>query len=246
MTRTTKQSKWYFTKSTAALVFCAVLLSAQAPQAQGRGMAAPDVPIEPSALFSLPTGSIVQSMDLDVHGSGVLFSGSGSRPVGGLTLGLGDIAQMEMTTLSITSDVDHLNQLVGMPAAGLKVHVPLAQYAQGLAASFQRSGSFVQRAGEVEYETKAGEFYVIGTVANYPRPEHATEPTAGWRGLKIKSHLGAKYIDAQMRREELETGGANESYWRPVIGIEMWRDDARARVIGELNWIAGTSVEGGI
>ena len=99
--------------------------------------------------------------------------------------------------------------------------------------------------GQIEYETKAGEFYVIGTVANYPRPEHATEPTAGWRGLKIKSHLGAKYIDAQMRRKELETGGANESHWRPVIGIEMWRDDARARVMGELNWIAGTSVEDG-
>ncbi len=126
------------------------------------------------------------------------------------------------------------------------MHVPLTQYAQGLEASFHRSGTLIQSSAGIYLETKAGEFHVIGTVANYARPEQATQPTAGWRGLKIKSHVGAKYIDAQLRRADLETSGADQAYWRPVLGIEMWRDDARARVMGELNWIAGTSVEDGV
>ncbi|MBT3346723.1 MAG: hypothetical protein HN712_17850 [Gemmatimonadetes bacterium] len=227
-----------------ATAMCAILVTSATANAQGRGLAAAEPPIEPSMLFSLPTGAIVQSMDLDVHGSGVLFSGAGSRPLGGLTLGLGDIAQMEVTTMSITSDIEEINQLVGVPAAGLKVSLRLTNYAQGIAASFQRSGTFTQFANKRDYEGKAGEFYVMGTVANYARPEHATEPAAGWRGLKIRSHIGMKYMDAQLRSTLDDEGGATQSTWRPVVGFELWRDDARARVIGELNYITGISVDG--
>lgn len=245
------RSKFHHQFRTATRVMAAlfaIVLTTTAADAQGRGMAAPEPPVEPSTLFSLPSGSIVRSMDLDVHGSGVLFSGAGSRPLGGLTLGLGDIAQMEVTTMSITSDIEEINQLVGTPAAGLKVSLRLTNYAQGIAASFQRSGTFTQSNGVNEYEGKAGEFYIMGTVANYARPEHATEATAGWRGLKIRSHLGVKYIDAQLERMNVLEGATAQSSaaaaWRPVIGVELWRDDARARVIAELNYITGINNAG--
>ena len=51
--------------------------------------------------------------------------------------------------------------------------------------------------------------------------------------------MGAKYIDARLTREEESVTEKEGTFWRPVAGFEVWRDNARARVIGELNWMPG-------
>ena len=205
-----------------------------------RAAEAPEPPVEPSQLFSVPTGQVVESMDLNLSGTGVLFTESGTRPMATATVGLGGIAQMEFGTLALVSDLSKPNQLAAVPAAGLKVYVPLTHYAQGLAVSFQRTGTYEERASLVDYEAKLGEFFAMATLANYPLPEHATAPTAGWNGLKVKAHGGVKYIDAKLEDRD---SGARAGYWRPVAGVELWKDDARARVVGELNWLIGLDAD---
>ena len=205
-----------------------------------RAAEAPEPPVEPSQLFSVPTGQVVESMDLNLSGTGVLFTESGTRPMATATVGLGGIAQMELGTLALVSDLSKPNQLAAVPAAGLKVYVPLTHYAQGLAVSFQRTGTYEERASLVDYEAKLGEFFAMATLANYPLPEHATAPTAGWNGLKVKAHGGVKYIDAKLEDRD---SGARAGYWRPVAGVELWKDDARARVVGELNWLVGLDAD---
>lgn len=216
-------------------------VSATQAASSERGVAAPPPPVEPSSLFSIPTGRVVRSMDIDLSGTGVVLSESGSRPLVGAVLGLGDIAQVEIGTIGIVSSIDKPDQLRDVHSAGLKVFVPLTHYAQGLAVSFRRSGTFTERFNRVDYDAKVGEFYTVATVANYPREEYATEPTAGWAGLKVKGHAGMKYVDAQLEA----TTDTRAAFWRPVGGVELWKNDARARVVGELNWIAAFDREGG-
>lgn len=222
-----------------ATVLCAVFVSLPVHAAE-RQTVALDPPVEPSNLFSIPTGRVVQSMDIDLSGTGVMLSAEGSRPLFGAVLGLGDIAQLEMGTLPVVSGLSGESELQDVKSAGLKVFVPLTRYAQGLAASFRRSADSRQYVGPTRFDYKVGEFYTMATVANYPKPEHATDPTAGWNGVKAKGHFGMKYIDAQMDG----VGETSTSFWRPVLGLELWKSDARARIVGEVNWIAGFHADG--
>ena len=227
---------------TRTLIALATLAMATLPaHAYERGAVAPDPPVEPTNLFSIPTGSVVRSMDLDVAATGVVLSESGSRPLTGAVLGLGDIAQLEIGTIGIVSGFDNADRLTDVHSAGLKVFLPLSGYARGLAVSFRRSGTYRERTKEGDYKAKVGEFYTVATLANYPGEQYATDPHAGWNGLKVKGHVGMKYVDAKL--DGATSTGA--SFWRPVGGIELWKSDARARIMGEVNWIPGFELNGG-
>ena len=218
-----------------------LLVSATGARAEnkGRGAVATALPIEPSTLFAMPTGHVVRSMDLDVSASSVLFGQKSTSPLGRVVLGLGDIAEMQIGTLDLTSDLTRQNSLVNVPAGGLKVYLLLWNYAHGIAASFRRSGIFKGRTNNRPYSGKIGEFYTVVSAANYPmgKPNRA-----GWNGIKVKAHLGLKYIDAN-----LVTGEEHErSFWRPVGGFEIWRNNARARIVAEMGWAPHFNADGGI
>ncbi len=227
---------------TRTVIALATLAMATLPaHAYDRGAVAPDPPVEPTNLFSIPTGRVVSSMDLDVAVTGVVLSESGSRPLTGAVLGLGDIAQLEMGTIGIVSGFDNADKLTDVHSAGLKVVVPLSGYARGFAVSFRRSGTYRERTEEGDYKAKVGEFYTVATLANYPGEQYATDSHAGWNGLKVKGHVGMKYVDAKL--DGASPAGA--SFWRPVGGIELWKSDARARIMGEVNWIPGFELNDG-
>ena len=230
------------TRMTSTLIALATIaLTTISTQASERGAVAAAPPIEPTTLFSVPTGRVVRSMDLHVSGTGVVLSEAGSRPLAGAVLGLGNIAQLELGTIGIVSGIDKADELIDVRSAGLRVFVHLSGYVRGVTASFRRSGTYSRHAAGTDYDAKAGVFYTVATLANYPDEQYATDPRAGWNGLKVKSHMGMKYIDAQL------DGAAptGTSFWRPVGGIELWKNDARARVIGEINWIPGFERNGG-
>ena len=226
-------------RSAICLVIMAVVSAASA-EATGfeRAVAAAPPPVEPSNLFTIPTGQVVSSMDLAVSGSGILFGESAAAPLVGAVLGLGDIAQMDFGSVAMVSSLAKPNQLVGVPAAGLKVYLPLWRYAQGVAASFHRTGVYEEKAEGANYETRLGEFYTVATLANYATAQEASTSRGGWNGIKLKGHLGTTYIDAQLSRGALEI---KQTFWRPVAGLEVWKNDARARIVGELSWTAGFS-----
>lgn len=218
-----------------AMIAAAFAVSAQATGFERAAVAAPP-PVEPSNLFTIPTGQVVPSMDLAISGSGILFGESAAAPLIGAVLGLGDIAQMDLGTVAMVSSLRKPNQLIGVPAAGLKVYLPLWRYAQGVAVSFHRTGMHKERVHGSDYETRLGEFYTVATLANFANPSEAAASSGGWKGVKMKGHLGTTYIDAQLSRSAFEI---KQSYWRPVGGFEVWKDDARARIVGELSWSAG-------
>jgi hypothetical protein len=46
-------------------------------------------------------------------------------------------------------------------------------------------------------------------------------------------------MDARLERGTDPIGMTEKTgtFWRPVVGFEVWRDNSRARVVGELNWM---------
>jgi hypothetical protein len=155
-------------------------------------------------------------------------------PLGRAVLGLGDIAQMDIGSMALVSNLDEAGTLAAVPAAGLKVHLPLWKYAHGVAASFRRSGSFAERSDRVDYDAKLGEFCAVASGANYVGDEEATAPYGGWHGIKLKGHAGLTYVDASLSG----TDDVSRAFWRPIGGFEVWKSDARARIVGELSWMA--------
>jgi len=208
-------------------------------QAQERGVVAAPPPIEPSYLFTMPTGKVVRSMDMDVSASGVLFGQQTVSGLGRAALGLGDIAEMEIGTMDLSSDLKVDNSLINLTAGGLKVYLPLWQYAHGISASFRRSATYKTQVGAINYEGKVGEFYSVVSLANYRMGE---EGGSGWNGIKLKGHVGAKYTDASMNGEN----EVKSSVWRPVLGFEVWRKNERARIVAEMGWATNFLDDGGI
>ena len=203
----------------------------------GRAAMPPEPPREPRTLFQMPTSDVVKSVDAEISARGVLFGDAGG-PGLQATIGLGDIAQMEVGSLSIISSLETENHLTSVSTAGLKVHLPIGRLVRGVAASFHRSGSHSPSVRGINWDARVGEFHTVATIANHA-PQEAESSRAGWNGIKIRTHVGAKYIDARLEREEI-TGAVIQregTFWRPVAGVELWRDNARARVLGELNWM---------
>ena len=222
----------------------ALLICATSPHARetGREMVAPAPPIEPSNLFTIPTGRVARSLDLEISGSGILFGENAASSLGNAVLGLGDIAEMEIGTLGIVSSLEQPNRMTSVPAGGLKVFLPMWKYWHGVAASFRRSGSFKERVHGETYKGRIGEFYAVASMANFLTPAAGTAPDAGWKGIKIKAHFGVNYVDARLTSVLAEE---RQSFWRPVGGLEVWRKDSRARIMTELSWTANFKPENG-
>ena len=222
----------------ATLITFAILAGLQHQAgASDRAVMAAQPPIEPRTLFQMPTGGVVKSMDAEVSGIGVLF-GNGSQPVVQAALGLGDIAQMEAGSIGIVSNIGRDEELTAVSSAGLKVHLPLGRFARGVAASFQRSGTHTDIVDRVDWSARVGEFHTVATLANHA-PEDVASRRAGWKGVKFQAHVGAKYIDSRLSRGKDTPTDTERTFWRPLGGFEVWRDDARARIVGEFNWITG-------
>ncbi|MSR82815.1 MAG: hypothetical protein EXS58_07800 [Candidatus Latescibacteria bacterium] len=203
-------------------------------------------PIEPSYLFTVPAGRVVRSMDLDVAASGVFFSAGGEKPVGGaVVLGLGDIAELELGSLALSSSLQGTRQVQVVPAGGLRVYLPVWRYWQGVSASFRRSGTIEEQVGGVSYQEKVGHFSLTATLANFPSSDEGSAAVGGWEGIKVKAHLGLIYVDPNMQSTGQEISG-QEGFWRPYGGLELWRRDSRARVMAELAWNADFGPQGRI
>lgn len=208
-------------------------------QAQDRGVVSAPPPVEPSYLFTMPTGQVVRSMDMDISASGVLFGEQTVSGLGRAALGLGDIAEMEIGTMDLSSNLHSNNSLMNLTAGGLKVYLPLWQYAHGISASFRRSATYDTQVGDIHYEGKVGEFYSVVSLANYRMGQ---EDGNGWSGIKLKGHIGAKYTDASMNGvQEIKN-----SVWRPVLGFEVWRKNERARIVAEMGWSTNFLADGNI
>ena len=216
----------------ALALFCLTALGAKASE---RGMEAEPLPIEPSNLFSIPAGRVVRSMDLDLYGAGIFLGDKGSKPLGtGAVLGLGDIAEVEVGTMGLIDSFEGESSLKSVTSGGLKVYIPMWKYWHGLAASFRRSGTHKARWGDETYEQRVGNFSIVASLANYLTPREGAAPDGGWKGIKVKTHVGFKYVDPRLVSKD----GSSGSFLRPFGGFEVWRKDTKARIMGELDWAA--------
>lgn len=208
----------------------------------GRGMAVASPPVEPSNLFTIPTGKVIESLDMEVSGAGILFGEDAFSSLGTVVLGLGDIAEMHVGTMQMLSSLKQTESMVNTPGGGLKVYLPLWKNVQGVAASFRRSGTYEEKVGVQTFKGKVGEFDAVVSLANYADAYKSATADGGWNGIKVKAHMGVHYTDASLTAEET----VKRTFWKPIGGLEMWKGDSRARIVAELGWIPHYTVDGDI
>lgn len=201
--------------------------------ARERAVVAAAPPIEPPYLFTIPTTSLVKSLDLDVSGAGIFLEDKSA--LGGAIWGVGDIAQVELSMLNMVSSLKKPNHLSSVPAGGLKVALPVWKYCHGIAAGVRRSGTHKEKVNAVAYKEKVGGLYVVTSIANFLEPGEGATTGDGWKGIKIRTHLGVDYVNARLTPSTVE----EKNFWRPIGGIEIWRGNSRipfARIMAELGW----------
>ena len=216
------------------------LLSVAGAYAQGAGrevMATPP-PIEPSRLSIVPTASVTRSLDLDLSGVGVFMGTGKTLSRASALLGIGDIAEVELSTVAMVSSLQSPNRLNSVPGGGLKVAFPVWRYWKGMAVGFRRSGTQIETVGAVKLNERVGEFYTVASVANFLTQEEESV-TGGWMGTKVKAHLGLSYMAARLTSMPAEA--RKKDFLRPFGGLEIWRGRSRVpqtRVMAEFGWMA--------
>ena len=221
---------------TAFLVAC--VAGAHAQEA-GREVMDVPAPVEPSSLSIIPTARVTRSLDLDISGAGVFLGSNTSMSRGSVKMGVGDIAEIEMSTMAMLSSLKRPNHLSNVPGGGLKVAFPVWQYWKGMAVGFRRSGGQKARVGPDEFEQKVGEFYSVASLANYRDEAEGASVSGGWMGTKVKAHLGLGYLAARLASDR--SGMEKKTFLRPFGGLEIWRGRAsvpQTRVMAEFGWLA--------
>ena len=144
---------------------------------------------EPPQLFIIPMANTLRSLDINMSGSTNFASDRFDFSGRGL-IGLGDIAQFEISGLTVMSQLEgEKNKLKTTPAAGVKFYLPgetLHEYVPGLAVSFRRT-----------FGGEATEQYGVAEATQYAVTERGDEETTEklfQRDFRIKRQLADLYI----------------------------------------------------
>ena len=219
------------------IAFLLICVAGAYAQEAEREMVGPRPPIELSSLSIVPTANVTGSLDLDLSGVWV-FMGKGKKlSRGAALLGMGDIAEVELSTVAMVSSLQNPNLLRSVPGGGLKVALPGWKYWKGTAVGFRRSGTQAESVGRETFKEKVGEFYSVASVANFLTPNEGAAASGGWRGTKMKAHVGLSYVAARLTSPTTKT---NKGFLRPFGGLEIWRGRSRVpqtRVMAEFGWM---------
>ena len=225
------------------IALLAVLLGGVGAPTDGREVMGPPPPVEPPNLTLIPTANVVGSLDIDLSAAGV-FLGEKSTYRGAALLGIGDISEVGLSSIETVSSLREKNEPGSMNAGCIKLAFRGWKHWQGTAAIFRRSGTQRENAltpilfEPVDYEKKVGEFSVVTTLANFSSPEEGASADGGWKGTKIKVHLGLGYVNGNLTyRDSIDV---RDSFLRPFGGVEMWRGSSRipqSRIIAEFGWL---------
>lgn len=181
---------------------------------------------EPPRLFNIPTAPAIRSLDLNASG-GVTFATGEFSFLGSGLIGLGDVAQFELSTFGTLSRFgEGETDLLRTPAAGVKVYLPFDRLSKLLPAV---SGAFRRSFGEEEegkeYKRQLADLYIMASKSFFSGGK--------WRGFSL--HAGADYLGARLTNlssnEEF-----TENFLMPFAGIEIWIAP-KVKLMGEFEWI---------
>jgi len=187
---------------------------------------------EPPRLFIIPKAKTLRSLDVNLSGSATFasdeydFSGTG-------LVGLGDIAQFEISTLTTLTQVkEGKDELKTTPAAGLKFHLPGEKFYKdfsGLSIAYRNTfgGEKTEQYLEKDFRIKRqlADLYIVAS-GGYS--------TDDWRG--VKAHVGANFIGSKLFVNDIEPP-FSKNFVKPFGGLEIWATD-RAKLMFECEYLS--------
>ncbi len=224
------------------VIVCAANVYAQeeAEEVEAAAVAAPLEFSEPPRLFTIPMANTLRSLDVNLSGSTTFatdrfdFSGTG-------LIGLGDIAQFEISGLTVMSQLEgEKNKLKSTPAAGVKFYLPgenLYEYLPGLAVSFRRTFGGKETELYTITEKTTGipverGFGIKRQLADLYIVANKGFSTENWRG--ISAHAGVDFIGSQLSVNDNEF---KQNFVVPFGGLEVWATP-RAKLMFEYQYLS--------
>ncbi|MBI1927828.1 hypothetical protein HYR99_26765 [Candidatus Poribacteria bacterium] len=189
---------------------------------------------EPPRLFIVPVADTLKAFDINASGATTWETGQVSFRGTGF-LGLGDIAQVELSSLrAFSTQHGDFEELSSTPAAGVKLALPLETYSRllpNIAVSYHRSFGKEEENVFPRYQQQMADLYLVASKRFFSKGN-------GWRGFRL--HVGADYFGARVETDErVETKG----FWRPFGGVEIWAS-RYAKLMVEVEWFPRINVDG--
>ena len=186
---------------------------------------------EPPRLFIIPVADTLKAFDINASGATTWETGRVSF-LGTGFLGLGDVAQVELSSLrTFSTQNGDFEELSSTPAAGVKLALPLEEHSRllpNIAVSYHRS--FGEENEFQPYKQQLADLYLMASKSFFSKGE-------GWRGFRL--HAGADYFGARFETNQtVETKG----FWRPFGGIEIWAS-RYAKLMAEVEWFPRINVD---
>jgi hypothetical protein len=180
---------------------------------------------EPPRLFNIPTAPAIRSLDLNASG-GVTFATGEFSFLGSGLIGLGDVAQFELSTFGAFSRFgEGETDLLRTPAAGVKVYLPfdrVSKFLPAISGAFRRS--FGEKEEGEEYQRQLADLYLMASKRFFSGTR--------WRGFSL--HAGADYLGARLT--DLHSNEAfTKNFLMPFAGIEVWIAP-KVKLMGEFEW----------
>jgi len=214
------------------VIVCTASVYAQEEAEEAEAAAAAPLEFsEPPRLFIIPKAKTLRSLDVNLSGSATFASGEYDFSGTGL-VGLGDIAQFEISTLTTLTQVEEgKDELKTTPAAGLKFHLPGEKFYKdfsGLAIAYRNTFG-----GEKTEQYLGKDFRIKRQLADLFVVASGGYSTDDWRGVTV--HVGADFIGSKLIVND--DNEFSKNFVTPFGGLEIWATN-RAKLMFECEYLS--------
>jgi len=214
------------------VIVCTASVYAQEEAEEAEAAAAAPLEFsEPPRLFIIPKAKTLRSLDVNLSGSATFASGEYDFSGTGL-VGLGDIAQFEISTLTTLTQVEEgKDELKTTPAAGLKFHLPGEKFYKdfsGLAIAYRNTFG-----GEKTEQYLGKDFRIKRQLADLFVVTSGGYSTDDWRGVTV--HVGADFIGSKLIVND--DNEFSKNFVTPFGGLEIWATN-RAKLMFECEYLS--------
>jgi hypothetical protein len=214
------------TSRSIGLALLAICLSSASVVSASVDSTRTQVPFIPtSRLFNVSTAEVLRSLDICLSGGGAFSAESEHNFLGRAAIGLGDVAEVEISTLAVLNSLKRSSSSV--PTSAFKMRIfgekgnrpAMAWVLRGTTAWRGVSGS----AAGVEYDTRLTRLQVVATKTIGNVALHAG---GGWADIRVKDPGGRG-------RERRWEGEMKRNIFSPLAGFSV-QVNPRTTVMGEV------------
>jgi hypothetical protein len=176
-------------------------------------------------LFNIPTANMLRSLDLSFTGGGAFGIEKDRGFLGSISMGLGDIAEIQIVTQSVINALKNGSNVLPTSAFKLRL-IGEGRLIPGVAAAIRSTTGWRKLEGEktgISLETRLTKLYIVGTKQVGTVALHAG---ISLTDVRVRTPMGWTFLDAT--QSELQ-----KNLWTPFGGISA-RANPKTYIMAEI------------